>query len=145
VSTFTKIESTGQTVQAIFNELARLQAEPPNDAELSKTKSYILGAFPGDRETPQQVAGDLWLIESQGLPADFFEQLLRGVSNTTREECARLAKSGIDPTKMVVVVVGPAAVVKPQLEAIAPVTVVPPDSPLRPLDEEEDDDEVEKK
>lgn len=127
VSTFSKVDSTGQTVKAIFDELARLQSEPPTDDELSKTKSFIVGSFPGDRETPQQVAGDLWLIESQGLPRDYFEQLLRGVAETSRDACTQLVQKRVRPDQMIVVVVGPAALIKPQLESIAPVTVVPPE------------------
>lgn len=124
VSTFSKIETTAEAVRAIFDELARLQAEPPSSEELEKTKSYELGSFPGDRETPQAIAGDLWLIESQGLPADYFGRMLKRFSATTAEECAALAKSAVDPSKMVVVVVGPAAQLKSELEKIAPLTVV---------------------
>ncbi|MBI5864899.1 MAG: insulinase family protein, partial [Planctomycetes bacterium] len=134
VSTFTKIDSTGQTVRAIFDELKRAQDEPPSDEELAKTKSYIIGSFPADRETPQQVASDRWLIESQGLPNDYFEQLLRGVAQTTQDACATLAKQAIRPDQMIVVIVGPAEAIRPQLEGIAPVTVIQPGQPTSVLD-----------
>lgn len=135
VSTFSKIETTAEAVRAIFDELKRLQEEPPTTEELEKTKSYELGSFAGDRETPQAVAGDLWMIESQGLPADYFGQMLKSFAATTPEDCAKLAKSAIDPSKMVVVVVGPAAQLKDELEKIAPVTVVKDE----PGDTDEDD------
>ena len=112
----------------------------PTEDELSKTKSFIVGSFPGDRETPQQVAGDLWLIESQGLPRDYFEQLLRNVAETSRDACTQLVKQRVHPEQMIVVVVGPASVIGPQLESIAPVTIVPPEPVGEPVDEADGDD-----
>lgn len=124
VSTFTKNETAGETVQAIFAEIERLRQEPPSAKELDDTKSYTLGSFPGERETPQAVASDLWLIESEGLPANYYQRLLDGVAATTAEDCVKLAQKTLDPTKMVIVVCGPAAQILPQLESIAPVTVI---------------------
>ncbi|GMU83816.1 MAG: hypothetical protein AMXMBFR47_36860 [Planctomycetota bacterium] len=134
IRTFSKLETTAQAVQAIFDELGRLKSEPPTDEELGGTKSYILGSFAGDRETPQAVAGDLWMLELEKLPRDYFEKLLKTVSATTRDQCVELASLAVQPDKMVVVVVGPAAQVKADLEKIAPVTVVTPGD--RPADEE---------
>jgi zinc protease len=125
VSTFTKIESTPDAVQAALDEIKRLQAEPPTPKELDQTKAYIVGSFAGNRETPQSIAGDLWLIESEGLPQDYFRRLLKGVQATDPGACAQLAQGTLDPAKLVIVVVGPAIDLKPKLEAIAPVTVVP--------------------
>jgi zinc protease len=126
-STFTKIKSVGEAVQVIFDELKRLQDEPPTQMELDDTKSYILGSFASGRETPQQSASELWLIESHGLPADYSEHMLKHVAKTTEDDCVRVARAQVDASKMVVVVVGPAKRLRDVLEKIAPVTVVKPD------------------
>ncbi len=126
ISTFSKVDRTVEAVRAIFDEVKRLQDEPPSAEELEKTKSYTLGSFPGQRETPQAVAGDLWLIESQELPPDYLQRLLKGVTATTAEDCTRLVKETIDPAKMAVVVVGPASMLRAGLEEIAPVTIITP-------------------
>ncbi|MDQ1255947.1 MAG: zinc protease [Candidatus Hydrogenedentes bacterium] len=126
-STFTKNASAAEAVQAILDEIKRLQSDAPNADELDNTKSYVLGSFAADRETPQQVAGDLWFIESQGLPQDYFERMLKQVSGTTAEQCAQLAQTTLNPDKLVIVVLGPAAELKEALEKIAPVTVVTPE------------------
>lgn len=125
-STFTKTPSTGETVQTIFDELDRLKYEPPSDKELNDTKSYILGSFVGARETPQAVAGDVWLMESMGLSRDYFKGMMSEVSATTAEQCTGLAQEMVDPSKLVVVVTGDAAQIKESLEKIAPVEVVKP-------------------
>lgn len=123
-STFTKTESTAETVRAIFEECERLRREPPKPQELDDQKRYLLGSFPAGRETPQQVAGDLALIEAEGLPRDYFTRLLAGVARTRAEDCARLVRSTVDPSRMIAVVVGPADQIRADLGKIAPVTVV---------------------
>jgi len=127
ILTFTKNESAAEAVQVILDEIKRLQAEPPTSTELDQTKAFITGSFVGDRETPDTIANDLWLIESEQLPEDYFKRLLDGVRDTDAAACRELARSTIDPSRLVIVVVGPAEELKAKLEAIAPVTVVAPE------------------
>lgn len=136
VSTFSKNETTVAAVKAIFEELERLRGEPPAADELARTKSYIIGSFPGDRETPQQVAGDVWLRESLGLPDDYFDRMLSAVRTVTADQCAALAREALDPQTLVVVVVGPASQLKDELAAVAPVTVVGRSEPVADDDAE---------
>jgi zinc protease len=124
VGTFSKTESTAEAVRAVLEEIKRLKAEGPSDDELESSRSYILGSFVRGRETPQQIAGDLWLIESQGLGEDYLERLLGGIAKAKRTDCERLVRETIEPGKLVIVVVGEAGKLKEGLEKIAPVTVV---------------------
>jgi zinc protease len=125
--TFSKTESTAEAVQAILDEIERLRAEEPSEEELEDSRSYILGSFVRGRETPQQVANDLWLIESQGLGRDYLERLLARVAKTERADCTHLVEQTIDRDGLVIVVVGQAEKLKSDLEKITPVTVVAPD------------------
>jgi zinc protease len=125
VGTFSKTASTAQTVQAVLDEIRQLKLQSPTDKELQNSQSYMLGSFVGRRETPQQIAGDLWLIESQNLGDDYLERLLDGIAGATSDDCQKLVDSTIDPDKMVIVVVGEADKLKADLEKIAPVTVIP--------------------
>jgi zinc protease len=124
VGTFSKTESTTEAVRAVLEEIERLKTKGPSDNELENSRSYILGSFVGGRETPQQIAGDLWLIESQGLGEDYLERLLGGIAKAKRTDCERLVRETIEPSKLVIVVVGEAGKLKEELEQIAPVTVV---------------------
>ena len=121
ISTFTKTPSTAKTVQAVLDEVTRLKTQPPSAKEVASSRSYILGSFIGRWETPSAVAEDLWLIESQGLPADYFDRLLSGVRDADANSCVALVKDTVDTNKMAVIVVGDANAVKPELEKIAPV------------------------
>jgi predicted Zn-dependent peptidase len=125
VGTFSKTESTAEAVRAVIEEIKRLKYEPPSDKEIEESQSYMLGSFIKDRETPQQVAGDLWLIESQQLGKDYLERLLDGIANTSRDDCVRLTDNTIKENHLVIVVVGQADKLKEQLEEIAPVTLIP--------------------
>ncbi len=124
VGTFSKTESTAKAVRAVLEEIERLKTEGPSDDELGNSRSYILGSFVRHRETPQQIASDLWLIESQGLGEDYLERLLGGIAEAERADCERLVQGTIEPGKLVIVVVGEAEKLKEELEEIAPVTVV---------------------
>ncbi len=124
VNTFSKTESTAEAVRAVLEEIERLKTEGPSEEELKNNQSYILGSFVRGRETPHQIADDLWLIESQGLGKDYLERLLDGIAKAEREDCKRFVQETIEPDKMVIIVVGEAEKLKGQLEQIAPVTVV---------------------
>ena len=126
VSTFSKNETTAQAVQAVLDEIKRLRDEPPTVRELDDQKAYTQGSFVRERETPQAVANDLWVIETNGLPPDYFSKMMETVAITTAEDCAKLAQSAVDPAKLTIIVVGDAKVLKDALEKIAPVTVIPP-------------------
>jgi zinc protease len=124
VGTFSKNATTAEAVRTILAEIERLKAEGPSSEELSHVRSSILGGFAGGRETPQAVAADLWLIESEHLPADYYERMLARVAATTADDCLRVVRQTIDPSKLVIVVVGDAKALEADLAKIAPVTVV---------------------
>jgi zinc protease len=124
MSTFSKTETTAQAVQAVLEEFNRLFKEPPSEKELNDTKSYSAGSFARERQTPQQVAGQLWMIESERLPADYFEKTVQKMGLTQAADCQKLVRETLDPSKLVIVVVGDAAKVQKDLEKIAPVTLV---------------------
>jgi zinc protease len=132
VGTFSKTDSTVKAVQAAIDEIKRLRTDGPTKDELDSSKSYILGSFVGERETPQQIANDLWLIESQNLGDDYLERLLTNISKTKSSDCLKLVDETIDPNKLVIVVVGEAKKLKAGLSKIAPVTVI--EAPAEPAE-----------
>ncbi len=124
VSTFTKTPTTADTVKVILSEIDKMRGTLPTEEEVNDTKTYITGSFPGDRETPEATVGDLWMIETQNLPADYLQKYLAGVKATTAEDVKKVADQLIDPKKLSIVVIGESAKIKESLEKIAPVTVV---------------------
>jgi len=123
ISTFTKTEKTGEMVRAIIEQIELLKQNPPSEKELAGSKNYLTGSFVRNREIPQQVADDLWLIESQKLGADYLQRLLAQVKRTTKEDCDGLVDKTLDTNKLVITVVGDAQKIVAGLEEIAPVTI----------------------
>ncbi|HEY4312870.1 MAG TPA: pitrilysin family protein [Pirellulales bacterium] len=124
VHTFSKTESTAEALSAVFDEIKRLKSEPPTADELRKTKAFIVGSFPMDRETPMQMASELWLLAVNNLPENYFDQELRSVVRADEPACMDLIENVVRPDQTVVVVVGSAEQLKAGLEKIAPVTVI---------------------
>jgi zinc protease len=124
VNTFTKNETDGQAITAIIELLDQLRKEGPSAEELELSRSYITGSFLRRRETPQQVANDLWLIEAESLGRDYYDKLLAGVNAADEARCLALTNKTLNPDRLTIVVVGDATKIKADLEKIAPVTVV---------------------
>lgn len=126
VSTFSKNSTVGETVQTILEEIERIQAEAPTEKEERFSKSYLLGRFAGRRETPQDLVGDLWRLEVEGLPDDYYQRYLDAVAEASSASMNEAAKRLVDEDSLVIVVVGPAKTLKKQLVKIAEVEVVDP-------------------
>jgi len=123
-STFTKTESTAETVQAILDVITGMHSMPPNDGELNTAKAYLTGSFPGQLETPQDTVGYAWIIEYMGLPKDYLVRAVQGYRETTLSDVERIATEVVKPDQLTIVVAGEAAKIRESLEKIAPVTVV---------------------
>jgi len=124
VDTFTKNETAGQAITSIIELLDQLKKDGPNAEELELSRSYITGSFLRRRETPQQVANDLWLIEAESLGKDYYDKLLAGVNAADEAKCLALTNKTINTDQLTIVVVGDATKIKADLEKIAPVTVI---------------------
>ncbi|MEN8127310.1 MAG: pitrilysin family protein [Planctomycetota bacterium] len=131
VSTYTKNESAAETIRVILEQIDELRMVEPSDAEFYDTRSFFVGSFAGQRETPQDIAQDLWLIESQQLGKDYFKKLFETLNETTKQDCTKLAKRTIDPDSLAIVVIGDAEKLKDSLADIAPVKVIEPEAGIQ--------------
>ena len=126
VSTFSKNSTVGETVKTILEEIERLEKEPPSEQEEAFSKSYLLGRFAGHRETPQDLVGDLWSLEVEGLDEGYYQRYLDAVAKVDSAQMNQAAQRLVDERSLVIVVVGPAKTLEKQLTGIAEVVVVDP-------------------
>ena len=124
MSTFTRNESVVETIEVILEQVHQFRTVPPSTSEFDDTRSFIVGSFARNRETPQQIARDLWMLESQDLTRNYFSQLFGVIEMATPEDCMRLAQKHVHPDKLAIVIVGDATALKTPLETIAPVNVI---------------------
>ncbi|MBI3047116.1 MAG: insulinase family protein [Acidobacteria bacterium] len=98
-----------RAVLSIDEELARLAADGPTDAEMAESKQYLVGSMPRNLETNIGIASFLQTVEFFGLGLDYdlrVPELLQAVS---RDEVHEAARRTLVPAHATVVVAGPYA------------------------------------
>ncbi len=123
-STFTKTESTSETVQALLDVIKDMRSSPPTPDELDSAKSALVGGFAKQLETPQDFLEYQWMMEYNGLPKDYLKQALHAYKVASADDMLRVAQTLLDPAALQIVVVGDAQKTKTDLESIAPVEVL---------------------
>ncbi len=118
ISTFTKAPTTVETLQLALQVEGGFRGQAPDPKALEKAKAYLRGQFPLRVETPDALASRLAEIEFFGLPPDELTTYRSRVAAVTGAEAARMTEQHMpQPEDVAIVVVGPAADVKPALEA----------------------------
>lgn len=124
IRTFSKTPKTAEALRVILDEIQRIKTEPPTPEEMQAARNYLLGSFAVSRETPGSIIDDLWLLEREGLPADYFVRYLDAVATTDASTVASIAGRLVRGDRLAIVVVGDAARIRDALAEIAPVTVI---------------------
>ena len=121
---FTEAARLGEFLDGLFVELERIRSEPPGEEELGKARTLRAGGFALTLETSSAVMSALVDLEVYDLPRDTLETYRSRVRSLPGEEVAVAARTRVRPEEAAIVVVGPAEVVVPQLEARGPVRVI---------------------
>jgi predicted Zn-dependent peptidase len=119
---------TGPSVQAIIDQVRAFVTERGvTPAELQRVVQGNSRELAGSFETSQQLLGALRTMSILHRPDDHVERLPGRYRAMTTAQLDAAARRAIDPARLVFVVVGDAATVRPQLERIGlPIEVVTP-------------------
>ncbi len=115
VGTFTKVETTGEALQVALDVLQKFATGGATTEELARSQSLLTGQFPKQLETPGAIAGKLAELQGFGLPRSDLEAYPARVTATTLADVQRLAGAYVSTTDVVIVIVGPADTIAPQL------------------------------
>ena len=118
VSTFTKIETTRELIDAVRDVLKKTADKGFTAQELAKVKGFMTGMFAQRLQTPDAIAGQLAQIELYGLPQDYFTTYLSKIRAVTLEDVNRVAKTYFDPANLTLTLVAPAAKVREKLNGL---------------------------
>ncbi|MEA2691093.1 MAG: zinc protease [Acidobacteriota bacterium] len=129
VGTAVATESTGAAVREVLGELSRIREEKVASDELEETRDYLSGVFPYTLQTIADLAKRLEILAVYGLPDDHYDGYLGRIAAVTREEVQRVAERHLDPEHIVIVAVGPAEVLEPQLAGLGDLKVWPRSEP----------------
>jgi predicted Zn-dependent peptidase len=117
---------TGPSIAAMRDDIASfLTAKGVTPEELSRTIDGAVRELPGDFETAASVMGGMASNVLYHRPDNYYETLASRYRALKASDLDAAAKAAIDPAKLTWVVIGDAAKVKPQLDALGiPVEVV---------------------
>ena len=126
VSTFTRVAEVRRVLDLTLEELEQMRQDPPSQDELAAARALLVGNFSLGLETSAAVMGALVNLEVYRLPQDSLDTYRGRIRATTSEDTARMASQLLHPDRAVIVLVGPAETLRPQLEQLGPVEVVEP-------------------
>ncbi|HMS03900.1 MAG TPA: pitrilysin family protein [Gemmatimonadaceae bacterium] len=132
ISSAVQTDKCADAVREALGEVERMRTTPVSEEELSLAVSYLDGVFPIRFETTAAIASGLANVEIFRLAPEYFDTYRDRVRAVTTDDVLRVARTHLDPARLQVVVVGPADVLQPALEALAigPVSVHPPTDEL---------------
>jgi zinc protease len=110
---------TKESVSEFLKELRGIRGDiPVTQAELDQAKQSLIRGFPRTMETPAQIAARLSDIALYGLPDNYFNSYIAGISKVTIADVNRVAKESIDPSRLTILVVGDKSVIEPGLRSL---------------------------
>lgn len=120
VDTFTKTSTTREIIDVALAQVEKLRAKGISEKELAKAKTYLCGLYPLRLETNESIAGGISDIRLSRLAPDWVERYRDLVQAVTREAAGAAAKKHLLRDPPVIVVVGKADEVAPQLKGLQP-------------------------
>ena len=114
-------DSVAILVARMRDELARLRTQPPGEAEVAAVLRTFENSYPLQFQTPGTLMAQWMGADFYGLTSAWLDHYVENVSAVTATPGAAAASRWLDPSRCVVVVVGPAAELKGPLEALGPV------------------------
>ncbi|MDJ0707395.1 MAG: pitrilysin family protein [Leptolyngbyaceae cyanobacterium MO_188.B28] len=111
---------TGAAVQEILQELQAIRTQLPLNSELSAAKGLLLGRFDRGLEHPANFAEQLANLRLTGVPLEALQQYRAEIGQVTADDVLQSAAQYVSE-QPIIVVVGDASVVKPQLEQLGQV------------------------
>ncbi|MFV0305299.1 MAG: insulinase family protein [Moheibacter sp.] len=115
-------EVTDSAVVESMKELNRIRTEKVTDEALATVKASFIGNFVMDAEKPEVIARQALLTQTQGLPANFYQNYIQSINTVTTADVMRVAKKYFSYGNARILVVGKASEVLPALEKL-PYTV----------------------
>lgn len=112
----TKSETTAEAIDAIINEIKKLQESPISESELQDTKDQFLNSLVFRYDSKSKILNERLNNEYNGLSEKAFDELMEGIKATTAEDVQRVAKEYLKPGALQILVVGNAAEIGNQLE-----------------------------
>ena len=126
VSAAVGTDVAGAAIEQLLLEMRRIREQPVERDELTETQDYLVGVFPYTLQTIGDLAKRLEAIAVFDLPLDYYDSYPGSLYDIRRDDLLETARRRLHPERLVIVAVGPAEDLSPQLEGFGPVTVHQP-------------------
>ena len=121
----TKIPTTADAVQAMFEVFNGMRDADVTDEELAEAKLAVAGSMVMGMQTIAQQAEQRLEGILNGYPIDYYDRYPERVDHVTKGDIRKVMQEHVGTDRMVIVVVGPADALKDQLQRLGKVTIVP--------------------
>ena len=119
-------DKTAESITEILGELKGMLGETPvSPKELDKTKQQQIFELPGAHETMNSVGSLIGDLLQMGLPLDYYDTYVSRVSALTVADIQAAAKSILDPSHTIWMVVGDRSALESSLRALEIGEIVP--------------------
>jgi predicted Zn-dependent peptidase len=109
---------TDSAVVEFLKEIKRIRIEKVSEQTLNDVKAGYVGRFVMQVEKPQTVARYALNIETEGLPADFYENYIKNIQAVTADDVMRVMNKYVLEDNLRIIVTGKGSEVIPGLERL---------------------------
>jgi zinc protease len=123
-TTYTRTEATMDAVKLVVNLIQGMSKGDLKPEELSFAKDYLIGVYPIQTETPDQVANRVLTVAHYGLPADYNETYQSKIAAVTAEQANAAAVKYYQTASLDIVLAGNAAQFRDELKKEFPAATI---------------------
>ncbi len=123
ITTRTRTNTTGEMLAGLFGHLKTIRTEAPSAEEVSSATARIVGQFPLELETPNQIAAKVREGLIYALPSNYWRDYRDVIGAVTPEQVLEVAKKYMHPIPHVVIV-GEAKDIQSQVSTVLPKATV---------------------
>jgi zinc protease len=116
VATFTRNAEAVETTKLVLGEIKKMQAEGPTDVEVDAAIANIAGGYALKFQSGQDIASALVAAELHGFGEEYLANYALAVGQVTPATAREVAAEILDPRNYVIVLVGDARELEPQLK-----------------------------
>ncbi|MFN0157415.1 MAG: M16 family metallopeptidase [Bacteroidota bacterium] len=131
ISTFTKNETTGETIDVILEEVKKYREKGATPDELTKAHNYLSGGFARGLQSPEALAARMTDIEFYGFPKDYLESYIQKLKSVTLADVRRVVAKYFAYDDLLFVLVAPAESTRGAVEKYGAVNVMSLDDAVK--------------
>lgn len=118
-----RTEVTDSAVVEFMTQIERIKTEPVTAEDLKNAKDYLIGNFPIQIETPNQIAGRVTQYKLLGLGQEELETYRDNMAAVEIADVSRVMDQYLHPGNANIVLIGDALEIHDKVSAIAPVAL----------------------